>query len=150
MAIEYRLTLAGTTTAEQVTARALPDPSERPTDGPPLFSADLYDRYGFFLTIRAGRNGYYDAEMDNDTWWEWEPAEYVNTTFRMEKTGDPDRALNNALWIVQNVLTSGSEDAAFAVNGNWLLLTRTSGTLVKYHRADWWDFHETANSIIPG
>jgi hypothetical protein len=59
MAIEYRLLLDGNTGVEQVA-----DPDERPTGTPPLLHADLYDRYGFEVTVRASRDGYYDAESD--------------------------------------------------------------------------------------
>jgi hypothetical protein len=145
MAIEYRLTLAGSTPVEQVAERALPDPAERPT-GTARLSADLYDRYGFDVTIRAGQNGYYDAESDNGTW-EWEPETYVAVTFRMEKNTDSDRAVRNMLTVVRCVLDSGDEDAALIFNGDVLLFTRFSEDLVMHRRDGWWTRYAGAAGI---
>lgn len=147
MATEYRLTLAGNTPVEQVAQRALPDPEDRPTGIPPLLAADLYDRYGFEVTVRAAANGYFDAESDNGMW-EWEPAAYVAVTFRMEQNADSDRALVNMLLTVRRVLRTGPEDAALVLNGNWLLLTRLGGVLVRHRRDKWWDTYAAANDLI--
>jgi hypothetical protein len=149
MAIEYWLTLAGDVPVEQVAERALPDPDERPTGTAPLLAADLYDRYGFFITVLAGKNGYIDAESDAGMW-EWEPANYVEVTFRMEKNADPDRALLNMLEVVRRVLETGSEDAALVQNGNSLLLTRFDGELVKHRRDSWWSNYAGADDCLPG
>jgi hypothetical protein len=146
MATEYQLTLAGSTPAE-VAARALPEP-DRPTGTPQLLAADLYERYGFELTIISGRNGYFDAESDNGMW-EWEPAAYVVVTFRMEKSAESDRAVGAMLLIVRRVLHTGPEDAALVLNGNWLLLTRLEGVLVK-HRESWWKSYPAADDLIQG
>src|SRR5687767_6061253 len=126
MATEYRLILAGGTPVDQVAERALPEPDERPTGTPPLLAADLYQRYGFELTVRAARNGYFDAESDQGMW-EWEPDTYVAVTFRMDKEADPDWPVVDMLTIVRRLLDTGSEDAALVLNGNWLLLTRFGG-----------------------
>jgi hypothetical protein len=147
MATEYRLTLAGSTPVE-VAERALPDPVERPTGTPRLLAADLYDRYGFGLTVLGGQQGYLDAETDHGLW-EWEPATYVDLTFRMEKNADSDRAVVAMLPVLRRVLQTGPEDAALVLNGNWLLLTRIDGVLVK-HRASWWESHPAAADLIQG
>ncbi len=147
MATEYRLTLAGNTPVVQVAERALPEPAERPIGSPDLLAADLYDRYGFEVTIRAGRDGYFDAESDGGMW-EWEPAEYVATTFRMEKDADTDRAPVAMLLAVRRVLQTGPEDAALVLNGNWLLLTRSAGVLVKHRRDSWWKTYAAADDLI--
>ena len=149
MAIEYRLTLAGNTPVEQVAERALPDLDERPTGTPPLLAADLYQRYGFDLTIRAGQNGYFDAESDNGMW-EWEPEAYVAVTFRMEKNADTDRALINMLTVVRRLLDTGPEDAVLVLNGNWLLFTRFGGALTKHRREVWWENYPVVNDVIRG
>jgi hypothetical protein len=148
MAIEYRLTLAGSTPVEHVAERALPDPAERPT-GTARLSADLYERYGFDVTIRAGQNGYYDAESDNGTW-EWEPDSYVAVTFRMEKNTDSARAVLNMLTVVRRLLDTGNEDAALVFNGDVLLFTRFKDGLVKHRRDGWWTSYEGANDRLPG
>jgi len=147
MATHCRLTLAGTASPEQVAERALPDPDDRPTGTPQLLAADLYDRYGFEVTVRAGENSYYDAESDNGLW-EWEPATYVAVTFRMEKNADSDRALVAMLLAVRRVLQSGPEDAALVLNGNWLLLTRRDGVVVKHRRDKWWNNYAATNELI--
>jgi hypothetical protein len=148
MAIEYRLILAGRSPVEQVAERALPDPDERPA-GPALpLVADLFDRYGFEVTVRASENGYFDAESDAGLW-EWEPADYVAVTFRMDKDADDHHALLNMLTVVQRVLNSGAEDAALILNGNWLLLTRFHGGLVKHRRDAWWQHYPGADDQVP-
>jgi hypothetical protein len=147
MATEYRLTLAGSTPVGYVAERAMPTPAERPTGTPPLLAADLYDRHGFELTILAGRNGYLDAESDSGVW-EWEPASYVDVTFRMEQNAESDRAVGNMLLVLRRLLDTGSEDAALVLNGNWLLLTRFDGVLVK-HRESWWGSYPAADDLIP-
>jgi hypothetical protein len=132
-----------------VAERALSDPEERPTGTPPLLAADLYDRHGFEVTVRAGQNGYFEAESDIGVW-EWEPASYVAVTFRMEKNTDPDRSVLNILAVVRRVLDTGSEDAALILNDNWLLFTRFGDTLVKHRRDTWWNHYPGADEQLPG
>lgn len=147
MALEYRLTLAGSTPVEQVAQRALPDPGERPTGTPPVLSAELWDQYGFSVTVRAGKNGYFAVESDNGMW-EWEPHTYVSLGFRMDKFDDFDREISNMLTIVRRVLETGSEDAILVVNSDYLLLTRLDGELVKHRHEGWWTSYSAADSII--
>jgi hypothetical protein len=147
MATEYRLTLAGNTPTVDVAERALPDPDERPVGTPQLLTANLYERYGFEVVVRAGQKGYFDAESDSGLW-EWEPETYVTVNFRMEKNADSDRALVNMLLAVRRVLLTGSEDAALVLNGNWLLLNRVDGVLVKHRRDKWWKSYAAANDIF--
>jgi hypothetical protein len=145
MALEYRLTLAGTTPVNQVAERALPTPEERPTGTAPLLSADLYERYGFAVTIRAGQNDYMEVESD-DGMWEWKPNEYVSVLFRLDKLADRAPAVINVLTVVRRILSSGTEDAALVLNDNVLLLTRFGGVLVKHRRDEWWDNYPGADA----
>lgn len=149
MAIEYGLVLAGGTPIGLLAERAFPEPEERPVGTPPLLAADLYDRYGFDVTVRAGRNGYVEIETD-DGLREWEPDPYQELTFRMEKNVDSLRGVINMVSAVRRVLDTGSEDAALTLNGDTLLLTRFDGTLVKYGREKWWTSYEAANDVLPG
>jgi hypothetical protein len=151
MGVEYRLTLAGDIPAEQVAECAVPDPAERPQwwEGR-LLSADLYERRGFGLSVRAGRGGYYEARDDNDAVWEWEPESYVNVTFSMGKDDRVEERTTNMLTIVARVLEGRSEDAALLLNGDVLLLTRVGGVLRKHNRATWWDHYGFVNDILPG
>jgi hypothetical protein len=149
MALEYRLTLAGTTPVDQVAERTLPDPAERPTGTAPLLSAALFERYGFNVTVRAGQNGYLDVESDQGSW-EWEPESYVSVTFRMDKLADSNWNVVNMLMAVRRVLETGPEDAALVLNGDVLLLTRFDGTLVKHRRNTWWAAYVGATEAIPG
>jgi hypothetical protein len=146
MALEYRLTLAGTTPLEEVAARALPNVEERPIGTPPLLSANLFERYGFLLTVNAGRDGYFDAESE-DGRWEWKPEAYVAVGFRMDKFGEFQWEVINMLTVVRRVLDTGPEDAAFAFNGDVLLLARFDGVLVK-HRQAWWHSYPGADQVI--
>ncbi|MEV4639146.1 SitI3 family protein [Actinoplanes sp. NPDC049548] len=149
MAIEYRLTLAGTTQFEGVAERALPDPGERPVGtGSPL-SVDLFRDLGFAVFVATGRNGYLDVESDEGPW-EWEPDFYVSVTFRMDKEADPQWKVANMLTVVRRVLDTGSEDAVLVLNGDYVLLTRFGGELVKHRREGWWTSYAAADSIIPG
>ena len=149
MALEYRLTLDGMTPVEEVARRALPDPEERPTGIPPVLSADLLDRYGFSVSVRAGQNGYVDVDSDQGAW-EWEPKDYVSITFRMDKFADPAWEVINMVTIVRRVLTTGPEDAVLVVNGDMLLFTRLGGELVKHRRDRWWTTFAAANDLIRG
>jgi hypothetical protein len=142
MAIEYRLTLDGTTPVEQVAQRALPDPQERPTGTPPLLGVNLDQRYGFAVTIRAGQNGYIEVESDHGMW-EWEPQDYVAVTFRLDKEADTEWAVVNMLTIVRRVLETGPEDATLVLNGDYLLFRRVHGALIK-HRESWWNNYHVA------
>jgi hypothetical protein len=148
MALEYSFTLAGDIPVNRVAERALPDPAERPTGTAPLLSADLYDRYGFGVTVLAGRNGYFAAEGDAGMC-EWEPAAYVSVDFRMDKFADPEWQVRNMLTVVQRLLRSGPEDAALTLNGDYQLLTRRNGTLLKHRYATWWSGYPTANAVVP-
>ncbi|AGZ46444.1 SitI3 family protein [Actinoplanes friuliensis] len=147
MALEYRLVLAGDTPVEQVAGRAFPDPEELPTGVIPLLTADLFDRYGFSVAVRAGRNGYVDVESDEGSW-EWEPEAYVSLSFRMDKFADQPPLVINMLTAIRRVLNTGSEDAAFILNGDVLLLTRFDGKPVK-HRRTWWENYPGAADLIP-
>ncbi|MGW0505938.1 SitI3 family protein [Micromonospora sp. NPDC003241] len=140
MAIEYRLILAGTVPLEQAAQLAAPDGVEeisRP-GFPRLLSADLTLTSGYSLSIYAGSDGYFDAEDDDGSQWEWEPDEYVNILFHMPKDDSLRTATPTMVAAVTRVLTGRPEDAALVLNGNWLLLTRVAGTL-RRHRASWWD-----------
>ena len=149
MSIEYRLTIAGNVPVNLVAERAFPDPSERPTGTASLLSADLYDRSGFGVTIRADHNGYVEIESDQGIW-EWEPETYLDLTFRMDKDADPNWAVINMLTVVRRVLATGPEDIAFTFNIDSLLLTRFDGTLVKHNRGGWWANYPGADQLIPG
>ena len=148
MAVEYALTLAGETPIDQVAWRALPEPADRPTGTPPLLAADLYERYGFEVTVLAGRRGYVDVATDRGRW-EWEPERFVSVDFRMAKDADQEWAVVNMVSCVWRVLESGPEDAAVALNGDLLLLTRLDGVLVKHNRAGWWASYPATNAVFP-
>jgi hypothetical protein len=147
MSVDYRLTLGGNPPVNQVAERALPDPGERPTGVPPILSVNLYEKYGFGVNVRTGRNGYVDAESD-DGLWEWEPAEYAAVAFQMDKFADPAWKVTNMLTIVRRVLDTGPEDAALVLNGDVLIFTRFSGTLIKHNREKWWAFYPGADQLI--
>ena len=149
MSVDYRLTLAPGTPINQIAERALPEPGERPTGLPPLLSANLYEKYGFGISIRAGQNGYVDAESDHGLW-EWEPAEYVAVAFQMDKFADPGWKVINMLTIARRVLMTGPEDAALVLNGDVLIFTRFGGELVKHNHDKWWANYPGADDLIPG
>lgn len=149
MATEYRLTLAGDPPVVEVAERALPEPDDRPAGTPQLLSVDLYEHYGFEVVFRAGRNGYLDAESDTGLW-VWEPETFVSVRYRMEKNADSDRATVNMLLGVRRILHTGPEDAALVLDGNYLLLTRVGGHLVKHRRDTWWQHYAAGNDLIPG
>jgi hypothetical protein len=147
MAVEYALTLAGETPINQVASRALPEPDERPIGTPPLLAADLYERYGFEITVLSGRHGYVDVAADRGRW-EWEPDNYVSVDFRVDKDADQEWAVMNVLSCVNRLLESGPEDAALALNGDLLLLTRIDGVVVKHNRAGWWASYPATNAVF--
>jgi hypothetical protein len=149
MAVEYALTLAEGSPIDQVARRAFPEPAERPTGTPPLLAADLYRRYGFEVTVLGGRHGYVDVATDRGRW-EWEPTSYVSLDFRIDKDAEPEWAVVNMLSCVRRVLDSGPEDAALALNGDVLLLTRLNGVLVKHDRDGWWSSYPAADAVLPG
>lgn len=149
MALEYELVLASDMPASQVTERAFPEAAVRPTGDGPVLSADLFEQCGFTVTVRAGRNGYVEAVLDEGTW-AWEPETYVSVTFRLDKFAD-DRAwqMRNMLAVVRRVLDSGPEDAVLEFNGDTMILARLGGLLVK-HRRSWWDAYDGADAVLPG
>ncbi|WKU02997.1 SitI3 family protein [Micromonospora sp. HUAS LYJ1] len=106
MAIEFRLTLAGDIPLDQVAEIAAPEATEKPV--PPgysqLFSADLYEQCGYAVSITGGSHGYYDAEADDGSRWEWEPGTYVNVGFRMRADDMGDKGIPNMLATVARVL----------------------------------------------
>ncbi|NLU78901.1 hypothetical protein HCA58_11035 [Micromonospora sp. HNM0581] len=140
MAIEYRLTLAGDIPLEQVAALAAPDGVEESAlpGYPRLLGADLTHTSGYSVSVYGGSNGYFDAENDDGSQWEWEPGTYVNIVFHMPKDDPAGRAAPDMVAAVARVLAGRPEDAALVLNGNWLLLTRTAGTLAT-HQPEWWN-----------
>ncbi|MEV2241040.1 SitI3 family protein [Micromonospora sp. NPDC049891] len=148
MAIEYRLTLAGDIPLEQVAALAAPQGVEESTLSgyPRLLGADLTHHFGYTVSAYGGSNGYFDAEDDDGSRWEWKPDTYVNVVFSLSKQDPSDRAIPDMVAAVARVLAGRAEDAALVLNGNWLLLTRTTGTL-STHQPAWWDTYGTRNLL---
>lgn len=149
MALEYRLTLAGTTPLDQVAQRAFPDPAERPAGTESPLSIALYDRYGFAVTVSARRNGYFDVVTDQGSW-VWEPEAHVSVTFRMDKEADPEWKVTNMLTVTRRVMQTGPEDAVLILNGDVLLFSRFNGEVVKHRSTGWWENYTGANDLIPG
>lgn len=149
MALEYRLTLAGETPVNQVAERAFPEAGERPTGTAPRLAVDHKERYGFDVTIVAGRDGYLDLETDDGSW-EWEPESYVRVGFRLDKFADARWAVTNVLAVVRRVLDTGREDATFDFNGDILLFDRRNGELTKHRHDTWWERYSSGNQLIPG
>lgn len=150
MAVEFRLTLAGDIPLDQVAELVAPEATEKPAPPgyPRLFSADLYERCGYAVSITAGSHGYYDAENDDGSRWEWEPDTHVNIGFRMRADDMGDKGVPNMIATVARILTDRTEDAALVQDGNWLLLTRVAGTIRKHHTARWDD--KALDSVLPG
>jgi len=126
------------------------DPAERPhpIGSSRLLSVDLRVERSFVLTVRSGRNGYYDAQAD-DGLWEWEPASYVTLGFEIDKLSI-DEGTKNILVVVARLLAFGLEDAALVLNSDRLVLARLDGVLRKHGRTRWWtSYGEFANEIIP-
>ena len=149
MALEYELTLGGSTPAEQVLLRALPDPSER-LSGPEFpLSVSLKDRYGFSVSVWTGRDRYIAVESD-DGLWEWEPADCTILTLTMDKFAEPGWKVINMLTVVRRVLETGPEDAVLVLNSDNLLLARFGGIVTKHRRDAWWSHYAGADAIIGG
>lgn len=154
MAIDYDLTLAGDIPLLDLAECAIPDASERatPVDASATrLSADHAQHHGYVLDFMSGHNGYCDAESDDGSHWEWEPASYVMISFAMVKDELVSKGIPNMLTVVARILACRPEDdLALVENGNWLLLTRVNGVLRKHNRGKWWDHYGFANDIIPG
>ncbi|MFY1703630.1 SitI3 family protein [Micromonospora sp. WMMA1923] len=148
MSVEFRLTLAGDLPLVDVAALTAATPDEQPTPSasPQLFSANLYDQRGYALSVHSGTHGYYWAEGDDDSPWEWEPDTYVNITFDMRADDLVDKGIPNMVATVARVLAGRDEDAALVQDGNYLLLTRTAGT-IRRHRSSWWDHYHLDHLI---
>ncbi|WP_406074705.1 SitI3 family protein [Micromonospora sp. NBC_01638] len=143
MAVEFRLTLAGDLPLDHVADLVAVDAAEKPRPSgtnPRLFSARFYDTHGYALSIYSGSNGYFDAEGDDGTRWEWEPETYVDIDFSMRADDVVDKGIPNMMQAVARVLAARQEDAALVQNGNWLLLTRVGGEL-RRHRSTWWSHY---------
>ena len=150
MALVYEFVLDGAISLDEIAARVFPGRTERFVPFEDILTADCYQEFGFGLTLRSDRNGYFGALVDGEDW-EWEPASYVGVTFRMDK--DLDRQIvgpRNMLEIVARLLATGSEDAVLMFNGDSLLLTRFGGVIRKYDRPMWWDDDPDADGLIPG
>jgi hypothetical protein len=150
MSLSYRLTLAGDSTAAEIAERAFPDPDEQPSGSGTTLSADLYDTYGFGVTVRTGRNGYVDAGADEIGQWEWKPDPYVALSFDIDDDIDRKQLAANLVTVVKRVLATGPEDAAFVVNGDYLLVARFGGQVVKHNHDRWWTYYPEADQVISG
>ncbi|MDP9799435.1 hypothetical protein J2S43_007947 [Catenuloplanes nepalensis] len=148
MAIQYTLTLAAALSAEELAARAMPDPAQRPAGRPGLATADLYDSHGFALTVLTGKkNGYVEADSDMGVF-EWEPADYSLVMFDLGPTDQLARPLAAMLTVVQRVLAGGGEDAVLVENDDVLLLKRFGGVLVKHGRPDFWEHYAGLDDLV--
>lgn len=149
MGIEYRLTLAGDIPLEDLASLVAPHGVEESAlpGYPRLLTADLGEEIGYTVTVSAGSSGYFDAEDDDGTQWEWEPDTYTNIIFDLRKNNPPEDVVPTMVSAVARVLTNRPEDAAFVLNGNWLLLTRVTGQL-REHRPTWWDNYDVKGMIL--
>ncbi|MFF3868821.1 SitI3 family protein [Micromonospora sp. NPDC001898] len=149
MGVEFRLIIVGNPPVEEIAAltAAHPDETPRPTANPGLFTARLYDQRGYAITVRSGTHGYYEAEIDDGTRWEWEPETYVNITFSPHTDDLADKAIPNMITTVAKVLAGRDEDAALIQDGNHLLLTRTNGVIHLHHHTDWWNHYHLTHLI---
>ncbi|MER7471243.1 SitI3 family protein [Micromonospora sp. NPDC000018] len=150
MTVEFRLILAGDPPVDEIAALTATDPREKPqpTSDRRLFTARLYDQRGYAITVRSGTHGYYEADTDGDSRWEWEPETYVNITFSMRADDLVDKGIPNMVMAVARVLAGRDEDAALIQDGNHLLLTRTNG-VIHTHRTSWWN-HYQLDHLITG
>lgn len=149
MGIDYHLTLGGDVSlqrvAELVGPQVIADRRESPDD-PPRYSADLTEQAGYAVSVYGGRHGYYDAEDDDGSQWEWQPDVYVNVSFRMSKNDESEAGTPSMVAAVGRVLAGVTQDAALILNGNWLLLTRVGGRLRK-HRPAWWNNYDVHDVV---
>jgi hypothetical protein len=150
MSLSYRLTLAGDATADEIAERAFPNPNEQPSRSGALLSVDLYDSYGFGVTVRTGRNGYVDAGADDIGQWEWKPDPYAALSFDVDDDIDRKQLATNLVTVIKRILSTGPEDAAFVVNGDYLLAARFDGRLVKHNHDRWWSYYPEADQVIFG
>nr|WP_230417209.1 SitI3 family protein [Micromonospora tarapacensis] len=143
------MTLAGDIPLEDLAPLVAPHGVEESTQPgyPRLLTADLGDELGYTVTITGGSNGYFDAENDDGTQWEWEPDTYANVVFDLRKIDPPEGAVPAMVSAVGRVLASRPEDVALVLNGNWLLLTRIAGEL-REHRPSWWDTYGVREMIV--
>ncbi|MEU1813096.1 SitI3 family protein [Micromonospora aurantiaca (nom. illeg.)] len=140
MAVEYRLTLAGSIPLEQVAELAASAAVETYTaSGGRRLSADLNDEHGYVMDITGGRHGYYSAEDDGGSLWRWEPETYVDVTFYMRKDTPVDKGKPRMLATVARILAGRAEDVALTLNGDVLMLTRVAGTVQKHNTDGWYD-----------
>lgn len=149
MAVEFRLVLAGSPPVGDVAALTAADPREvpRPGSNAALFSARLYDQRGYAVTVRAGSDGYWEAEADGEARWQWETVTYVSVTFSMRADEIVDKGIPNMMSAVRKVIAGRDEDAALIQDGNYLLLTRTDGVIDTY-RPDWWHHYHIDRALI--
>ncbi|MEU4621331.1 SitI3 family protein [Actinoplanes sp. NPDC023801] len=149
MALEYKLVLIGATSPEQVRQRAFPGREDELVEIPPLLTADLQERLGFHVTIRAKASDYIEVET-NGGMWDRKLLEHVSLTFRMDESADSDWYITNMITVVHQLLETGSEDALLILDHDTLLLARHGGTLAKHDRDGWWDHFPAADQLIPG
>ncbi|WBB70726.1 SitI3 family protein [Micromonospora sp. WMMD812] len=142
MALEFRLTLAGDIALEDIAELAAADPSEKPTPTalPRVLSARLYEQRGYALSVYTGDHGYFDAEDDDGSLWEWELTDYVNVGFSMRGDEIAEKGIPNMAATVARVLAGRPEDAALVQTDGYLLLTRVGGVLRK-HRPVFWSHY---------
>jgi hypothetical protein len=149
MSLSYRLTLAGSVTADQLAERAFPDLENRPSGTGPILFADLYATHGFGVAVRTGRNGHVDAGTDDGDW-EWEPDPFAAVSFDIDDLTDRQRLAVNLVTVVRRILETGPEDAAFVINGDYLLVSRFDGRIVKHSHDRWWSYYPEADELIAG
>ncbi len=108
MGIEYRLTLAGNIPLEDLASLVAPHGVEESTlpGYPRLLTADLGEEIGYTVTVSAGSSGYFDAEDDDGTQWEWEPDTYTNIIFDLRKNNPPEDVVPTMVSAVARVLTN--------------------------------------------
>ncbi|GGM27865.1 MULTISPECIES: SitI3 family protein [Micromonospora] len=140
MSVDYRLTLGGDLTLDEVASIAAPGATESWSPaGNRVLSASLNDEHGYVVSIIETDDGYYEAESDDGEMWQWEPARSVDVTFHMDSEVLAEKGRPHMIRTVGKVLRSRPEDAALILNGGWLMLTRMNGQVLLHHDADWYD-----------
>jgi hypothetical protein len=149
VAIDYYLAIATDASPVAIAAIALPDLAvHEAADLPGVFTTDTRASHGFGVVLRTARNQWVSGVSDDGGEWEWAPDVYASVSFRMAKNDDSGKGMPNMLAAIARVMAALKDDLAFT-SDNFVYLTRFAGQVVKYHRKDFWDWYEFANTIVP-
>jgi hypothetical protein len=144
MSLSYELTVATAASREELIRRAFPERQRPDRIWSDVLIVDQLNTGGFSASFLPPRAHYVEAESESGIW-EWDVQRALVISYSVTIGEGAARGVFKS---VLEVIHSGTEDLAFTINSDYLLLTRLDGHLHRYRLDTWWADHPWAQELL--